>query len=89
MCNTDVAIGKRQSVGAAIFRNKEGVVTSIHTTHICHNDPLGGEIVALCWGAEVATIQGLKNVIFQCDLFGAVLAVRQKGHHIPALQHNI
>uniref|UniRef100_A0A803NR60 Uncharacterized protein n=1 Tax=Cannabis sativa TaxID=3483 RepID=A0A803NR60_CANSA len=77
ICNTDVAIGDRHSVGAAVFRNEDGKTTNIFTARLSYSDPFAGEIVALNGGAKTANNQGLYN------------AVLRKRNDINALHHNV
>uniref|UniRef100_A0A803QBR4 Reverse transcriptase domain-containing protein n=1 Tax=Cannabis sativa TaxID=3483 RepID=A0A803QBR4_CANSA len=89
ICNTDVAIGQTQSVGAAIFRNDKGEITSIHTTRIQYSEPQAGELATLCWGAENAFNLGHKNIIFQCDSARAVSAISIDSNALDKLHYNI
>uniref|UniRef100_A0A803Q7E5 Reverse transcriptase n=1 Tax=Cannabis sativa TaxID=3483 RepID=A0A803Q7E5_CANSA len=89
ICNTDVAIGKSQSVGAAIFSNHKGEITSIHSTRIQHIEPLAGEIATLCWGADRAINLGHKNIIFQSDSAEAVTAISKENKDLDKLHHNV
>uniref|UniRef100_A0A803PAB5 Reverse transcriptase domain-containing protein n=1 Tax=Cannabis sativa TaxID=3483 RepID=A0A803PAB5_CANSA len=89
LCNTGVAIGDSQSIGATVYSNEDGVVTKIFTFRIDHYDPFIGEFATLCGGAEATGNLGYRNVIFQCDSTNAVFAVQRKLSKIHTLHHNI
>uniref|UniRef100_A0A803PM53 Reverse transcriptase domain-containing protein n=1 Tax=Cannabis sativa TaxID=3483 RepID=A0A803PM53_CANSA len=88
-CNSDVAIGRYHSTGAAVFRDASGAILNIVTFRATNCDPLSGEVAAIHEGAAAAVQFGYRNVVFQSDSLGAVNAIRSNPMETNKLQFNI
>uniref|UniRef100_A0A803QHJ4 Reverse transcriptase domain-containing protein n=1 Tax=Cannabis sativa TaxID=3483 RepID=A0A803QHJ4_CANSA len=88
-CNSDVAIGRYHSAGAAVFRDASGTILNVVSFRATNCDPLSGEIAAIHEGAAAAVHFGYRNVVFQSDSLDAVNAIRSNPMETNKLQFNI